>query len=129
MGDYIIEMARIQFTVSSLALLLCYQAATVRAEDMDTQQFIDHLAREAGAAYTTAAEAATQALKDEQAKQPSKEELVEKCICEQRANSGDPCTDSGLDNSQEKKLRADIDASCAQELAPHRICWPRIQGP
>ena len=80
---------------------------------------------------------ATQALKEEQAKQPSKEELVEKCICEQRANSGhyapylidpypmpylirltgDPCTDSGLDNSQEKKLRADIDASCAQELA------------
>jgi hypothetical protein len=83
---------------------------------MDTQLFIDQLAREAGAAYNTAAEAATEALKREQEALPSKEELVSKCVCEQRSNSGDPCTESGLDEAQEKKMRADIDSSCAQEL-------------
>jgi len=87
------------------------------AEEMDTMQFIDQLAREAAQAYTTAADAAAAALKEEQAKQPTKEELIDKCICEQRANAGDPCTETGLDDSQEKKLRTDIESSCAQELA------------
>jgi hypothetical protein len=102
-----------------VATTLCAQGLATDetdASDRDVQAYIDALVREAGGAYKIAADAATQALKEAEASKPSKEELVEKCICDQRANTGDPCVDSGMDDSQEKKMRAEFASTCEQEL-------------
>jgi len=122
MGEHNRKMAptllRISFT-AVIALTLCANAFGDAGGDdeMDVQAYIVQLATEAGGAYNTAAESAATALKEAEAAKPSPEQMIGKCVCDQRSAIGDPCTDSGLDDAQEKKMRAEIASSCGQELA------------
>jgi hypothetical protein len=101
-----------------LALLFCAHGfASASEEEFDVTQYIEHLAREAGGAYSTAAEAAIQAQKQEQASRPSKQSLIDQCVCDQRASTGDPCTEASLSEKEEQKWRDEIDTSCNMELA------------
>merc|ERR1711998_30362 len=84
---------------------------------MDESLEIESLIDEAVSAYGTAATAAETALKAAEKQQPSKEEQMKTCVCEMRAQTGDPCVATDMDKQSEEKMRDGFTKSCNQELA------------
>merc|ERR1711865_6257 len=103
--------------VPLLAAALCLLSVPASAEDMDERVVIDELVQEAVAAYATAATAARTVIDESTKNQPSKEERMQECVCAGRATVGDPCVEQSVDDAAEKKMRAEFQASCEQELA------------